>query len=289
MIAISPIMARNGTRSLFVLLALCSWSSPCLWGEDARPRIENSTITVSLDPADGTLGVLDKRTGQQWRQKPAGQGKIISAVTAQRGIAATWHDAGANLDVDLVVQVSESEPEFTISLAATGALKRSLRYPHPFVTEAGTCLVVPMNEGISYPVDDRTVETRTLITYGGHGICMPFWGATDGQRGYMAIMETPDDAAIQIGRFDEKLCVTPVWEAQKGNFGYTRKLRYVFLDKGGHVGMCKRYRAYARQAGLLKTLDEKRRENPNVDLLVGAVNVWYWENDARAMVRELQA
>jgi hypothetical protein len=282
--------ARRSRRlALFVFLALCLWSSPRLRGQEARPRMENATIAVSLDPADGTLSVLDKRTGQPWRQKPAGQGKIVSATATRGGIAAIWHDAATNLDVDVVMKVSESDPEFTLSLSANGPLRRSLRYPHPLVTEAGTYLVVPMNEGISYPVDDQTVETRTLIAYGGHGICMPFWGATDGQRGYMAVLETPDDAAIQIGRIEGKLCVAPVWEGQKGNFGYARKLRYVFFDQGGHVAMCKRYRAYAKETGLLKTLEEKRREDPNVDLLLGAVNVWFWERDALGMVREMKA
>ena len=76
-----------------------------------------------------------------------------------------------------------TNPSVIVTLAAEGDLKRSLRYPHPFVTEAGTYLVVPMNEGISYPVEDTTVETFKLIAYGGHGICMPFWGATDGAAG----------------------------------------------------------------------------------------------------------
>jgi hypothetical protein len=274
---------------LLVLPALCLGPSPRLWGQEARPKMENSTIAVSLDPANGTLSVLDKRTGQPWQQKPAAEGKIISVTVMPGSIAATWHDAATDLNANLVLQVGEGEPEFTLSLSAVGVLKRPLRYPHPFVTEAGTYLVVPMNEGISYPVDDRTVQTRTLIAYGGHGICMPFWGATDGQRGYMAIIETPDDAAIRIGRIEDKLCVAPQWDAQKGNFGYARKLRYVFFDKGGHVAMCKRYRAYAKEAGLLKTLTEKRRENPNVDLLIGAVNVWCWDRDALGIVRDLQS
>ena len=83
--------------------------------------------------------------------------------------------------------------------------------------------------------------------------------------------------------------IAPEWDPQCRAFGYTRKLRYVFLDRGGHVAMAKRYRAYAGQVGLLKTLAEKRRANPNVDLLVGAVNVWCWERDAVAIVREMQA
>ena len=103
------------------------------------------------------------------------------------------------MDIRLVVEIAGRQPEFTIALSAEGEMKRPLRYPHPFVTEAGTYLVVPMNEGISYPVEDATVETFRLIAYGGHGICMAFWGVTDGRQGYMAILETPDDAAIQIG------------------------------------------------------------------------------------------
>lgn len=53
--------------------------------------------------------------------------------------------------------------------------------------------------------------------------------------------------------------------------------------------MCKRYREYARKTGLLKTLAEKRKEIPAVDLLIGAVNVWCWDKDAPAIVREMQA
>jgi hypothetical protein len=146
-----------------------------------------------------------------------------------------------------------------------------------------------MNEGISYPVDDEAIKPRRLIAYGGHGICMPFWGATDGQRGHMAIIETPDDAAIRIRRSNGKLAIQPEWDAQTGQFGYTRRLRYVFFDHGGHVAMCKRYRTYARQAGLVKTLAEKRQSNPDVDLLIGAVNVWCWDRDALAIVRDMKA
>jgi hypothetical protein len=105
----------------------------------------------------------------------------------------------------------------------------------------------------------------------------------------MAIIETPDDAAIRIERIDGKLCIAPEWDSQKGLFGYPRRLRYIFLDKGGHVAICKRYRSYAKEKGLLKTLRQKCSENPNVDLLIGAVNVWYWEKDALAIAREMKS
>ncbi|KPL11758.1 hypothetical protein AMJ85_03005, partial [candidate division BRC1 bacterium SM23_51] len=173
--------------------------------------------------------------------------------------------------------------------SAEGELARPLVFPHPFTAESGAYLVVPMNEGLSYPVDDATIGPMHLVAYGGHGICMAFWGVTDGGAGQMAIIETPDDAAIRIVRADGCLAIAPEWQSQRGRFGYERRLRYVFLDQGGHVAMCKRYRAYAAKIGLLKTLETKRSENPDVDLLIGAVNVWCWERNAPAIARQLQA
>jgi hypothetical protein len=150
-----------------------------------------------------------------------------------------------------------------------------------------------MNEGISYPVDDESIDPMRLIAYGGHGICMAFFGATDGEAGWTAIIETPDDAALRIdrrggGRGNEGLVAAVEWDPQKGRLGYARRLRYVFFDRGGHVAMCKRYRAHAKETGLLKTLAEKRAENPAVDLLAGAVNVWCWEREPVAIVTEMR-
>jgi hypothetical protein len=150
--------------------------------------------------------------------------------------------------------------------------------------------VIPLNEGISYPVDDPSIGETELVAYGGHGICMGFWGAMDDQgRAQMAILETPDDAAIGLRRSDGLLCVQPIWQAQKGEFGYQRRLRYVFLDSGGFVAMCKRYRAYAKEEGRLATLAEKRSRNPKVDLLAGAADIWCWDKAPLKIVTSLKA
>jgi hypothetical protein len=251
--------------------------------------ISNATISLELNTADATLSVTDKRTGKSWQQRPSAEGEILRSAKAWNNIEMTLLHAASGMDVQAVIHLEPDCPEFTVTLSAEGDLERPILFPHPFVTEPGTHLVVPMNEGISYPVEDKTINTIRLIAYGGHGICMAFWGVTDGRQGHMAIIETPDDASIKIGRFNGNLCIAPEWESQKGNFGYARKLRYVFLDEGGHIAMCKRYRRYAQETGKFKTLQEKRRENPNVDLLIGAVNVWCWEQDALTIVREMKS
>jgi hypothetical protein len=280
-------MKTSFNVSIILLVGLFLYS-PVLAATE-KITIDNALISVTLNTDDATFSVIDKRTGQTWRQKSLAKVETIQSAVIKNGIEMTWHQPGLDSDIEVKLLLDEKLPEFTLSLSAKGELERSLKFPHPFVTESGTYLVVPMNEGISYPVEDKTINPRRLITYGGHGICMPFWGVTDGKQGHMAIFETPDDAAIRILRIDEKLCIGPEWVSQKGQFGYTRRLRYIFFDRGGHVAICKRYRSYAQKAGLLKTLKQKRKENPNVDLLIGAVNVWCWEKNALGIVREMKS
>ena len=279
-------MAASWKR-LILLLVVIPYCSPNAAAE--KLSVGNDAISVTVDTDDGTMSVSDKRTGLTWRQKALVKGDVTQTSQSADSIEMTWRQPGLNLDVGVKLRLDADKPEFTVELSAEGSLTSALSFPHPFITEAGTYLLVPMNEGISYPVDDETIKPRWLAAYGGHGICMAFWGVTDGQRGQMTIIETPDDMSIYMQRSDGKLCIEPKWESQKGNFGYTRKLRYVFFDKGGHVAICKRYRLHAEQTGKLKTLEEKRRENPNVDLLIGAVNIWCWENDALTIVREARS
>ncbi len=126
--------------------------------------------------------------------------------------------------------------------------------------------------------------------YGGHGLCMGCWGRTDVTTGVMAIVETPDDAGVHLPRVDGRLCLVPQWESQKGQFGPGRRLRYVFFDDGGYVAMCKRYRQHAQaDRPAARRWRKNAGDNPAVDLLVGAVNVWCWDRDPVPICRDLQA
>jgi hypothetical protein len=255
----------------------------------AELSISNKSISVTLHTADATLSVVDRRAQKTWEQKAFREGVMVkSAKSSGNQIEWTWIQASLGLEGKGTIALDGDSPECVAALSADGAMTRSLTFPHPFTAQPPAYLVVPMNEGISYPVDDASIQPFSLVAYGGHGICMAFFGVTDGATGQMAILETPDDASIRIDRVDGRLVIVPEWQSQKGRFGYERRLRYVFLDKGGHVAICKRYRAYAQKIGLFKTLEAKRGEIPSVDLLIGAVNVWCWDKDAPAIARELQ-
>jgi len=249
----------------------------------------NPSLEVTLSTTDATLAVVDRRTGQAWTQR-AGHGPfVLNAKPVENGFDLRLLESGGAMEVEATIRLDPRLPELIVELAATGEMQASLAYPAPFVTGPGTFLVMPVNEGISYPVDDESLKPMHYYLYGGHGLCMGWWGVTDGDRGLMAVVETPDDAAVRVPRVDGLLCLAPEWVPQRGEFGPTRRIRYVFFDAGGYVAMCKRYREHSKKVGLFKTLAEKRDANPNVDLLVGAVNVWCWDREPVAMCREMQS
>lgn len=253
-------------------------------------NFKNAALEATFNTTECTLTVLDRKAGRRWTQKPFSQEGILKNVAIKDGkLQAVIFHGATGLDLALTMELDGDKPEILVQVSAQGDLPGSIQFPHPFTGEPGDYLVVPMNEGISYPVDDKTISPLHLIAYGGHGICMAFYGVTDGVKGQMAIIETADDASIRIDRREGRLLIVPEWDPQLRKFGYTRKLRYVFFDQGGHVAMAKRYRAYAKQTGLLQTLAEKRQTNPNVDLLIGAVNVWCWDKDSVEIARDMQA
>ncbi|MBU4460537.1 MAG: hypothetical protein KJ579_08220 [Verrucomicrobia bacterium] len=256
----------------------------------AARTIENAAIRLSLDPSTAGLTLTDLRTGTVWSPRKAVDAPWIVTESGVdgRGIAATLVDLSNDLVIRVRAAVDAAKPEVTVSLDATGPLQGSLAWPPAFETAAGQRLIVPMNEGISYPVDDPAVTPMRLVAYGGHGICMAFFGVTAGETGLLSILETPDDAGIRIERPEGgRLAIAPEWVPQRGTFGYGRRLRLVAIDRGGYVAMCKRYREHARQTGLLKPFVEKRRDRPAIDKLAGAANVWFMDGKRTDMGKAL--
>jgi hypothetical protein len=252
--------------------------------------IRNKSLEITLHTADATFAVKDLRSGHTWTQRVQDSPVIVLAASA----------TGEKLDITLLDPIGMRQltaraaldadgSELLLSIHAAGDMTLPLCWPSPFLSSTGQLLIVPVNEGISYPTDDQSLPEMNYVLYGGHGICMPWYGTVEGDTGWMAIIETPDDASLSIHRRDGLLQLAPEWEPQKQHFGPDRVIRYVFVKSGGYVAMAKRYRQYAIKTGLFKTLADKRKTTPAVDLLVGAVNIWCWDEQAVAWCHELQS
>ena len=254
---------------------------------------ENDFLKMSVSGAGAAIAVTDRRTGRVWAPvtsggnvfvtdlRRCGQAMVLALVKAE-----TLETCG------VTVTLMPKSPEVLVTVAGEGEMHQELDYPLAFGTRPGDRLIIPMNEGVSFPVTEADGVPGRLVTYGGHGLCMSFFGVQDDATGsgYMGIVETADDAAVTFRRPQPTapFAAGVSWEAEKGRFGYARRIRYVFFDKGGHVAMCKRYRAYAKAQGKFKPFAEKVRERPNVDRLLGAPNIWCWEKDKVGMAKKFK-
>lgn len=252
--------------------------------------LANDKIRLEVDPAAATFRLRDARSGREWSQHaPKSPLLVVGSESTPDSIRLDLVDPRTILRLNATFTLDPARPELLIKLTGDGPLAGSLAYPYAFATAAGETLIMPVNEGMSYPVDDPSLPPMHYILYGGHGLCMGWWGVVDGPKGLMAIVETPDDASIHVPRVDGRLQLAPNWDPHKGTFGPARKIRYIPVAEGGYVAMAKRYREHAKAIGLFKTLAEKRAANPNIDKLVGAVNVWCWDGKPAPIVRELKA
>lgn len=185
----------------------------------------------------------------------------------------------------------------------------SLHYPCRFgalrtLVDTGF-LVLPFLQGCLVPshhfprqasefwnIDDEyhSVAAETdLPTHSHGGLRMSWAGVTGGGGGWLAILETGDDAGIRVvanydrqDRFDRRrarspypriAAISPWWRPSLGGLRYPRRATLRFLPRANHVSLAKAYREHARQAGLFRPLAEKIAAKPHVERLVGATCV----------------
>jgi hypothetical protein len=193
------------------------------------------------------------------------------------------------------------KPDNSVSLTLSGAgpMEEETAFPGTWRAAAGTSWVIPENEGLLVSADDPYYDQPWGKSfYSGHGgFSMPFIGLTDGRAGWLMIVETPDDAGARFTKPAGGLLSSwqPGWQPARGEWAYPRRVAIRFVPDGGYVGIAKAYRAFAKTKGLLLTLQEKAKANPNVARLPGTVDLWFWkkaeawqaEPDPRAVAQEI--
>ncbi len=261
-------------------------------------RLENRLLSADINNG-GMLTVTDKRNGRIFTKKKFVNGfcknmKKISNSAVQFDLSLSPRS-----EWNITLTLDGEKPEIICKLAADKnmTVPWCFVYPSPFDAEKDERLIVPLNEGMSYPAGELASGPRALgdlwCFAGGYGLCMGFYGIqrdSDGS-GYMAIFETPDDAMLRIKRYNGIYHPGAGWTGSMGKFAYDRKVRLVFLADGGYVKMAKRYREHVKKAGLFKTLAEKIKERRAVDRLPGAANIWWFgpREKSLGIYRELKA
>ncbi len=264
--------------------------------------IETEAIRLELDSRRGTLAVTDKAGGYSWRQPPGASHPggfrnvkplpaPISGLIFEADFGATEGRANT-LRVSIEVSDASNRILITLDMPDRHAEAHAMPFLEPFLldTPCGVLAVADYCNGHVYPVDDYPDRQ----TYGpADRMDMPWVGLCDLDRGFgwLMIVDTSDNADIHFKHYavgDRKLAAPKIiFVSNKRKFSYPRRLIYEFLPKGGYVALAKSFREYARRRGLLVTLAEKAKHNPNVARLFGAPDIW---GDASlAFAREAKA
>lgn len=243
-------------------------------------KLSDINLEVLFDDQTTILTVKDKRCNQIWEQS-AFKNQFSVNGTVQKGNSLSIFISG-KVSLEVNFKLTEASA-LEVNLLADEKLSfDEFSFPSAFKTpNKNFYLLYTDGEGLLLPVDDKEYPLGNGITYNcGGGLSMAWMGITDTQfgKGYMAILETPYDAALRTKREDGLITFSPVWLSSMGQFGYSRKVCYYFFDKGGYVAQCKKYREYIWGKNNVLTLRENQKKIPSIEKMIGAVHIYVWDN-----------
>ena len=272
-------------------------------------QMEQSQLSLELD--QNTLAIRIEAAGIVWQTDPSfvptfetshGTVKFSDAQTIehhrwQSGVGCGWRsryvwlapeNGAVVMDFETIIWVEHSNGDVHAEWIPGQDAERitgqdmailSVNWPGPmaFATiDNSWYTVVNFLQGVLIPNGWPTATDK--LHFNGQ-LCstaayMPWWGQVRPQSGYLAICETPWDAAYSVIHPAGGDCQVAIrWLNSLDRMAYRRQMRYVFFGSCDYNDLCKSYRRYALETGLLTTLREKAARNPRVDKLVGAAFV----------------
>lgn len=252
--------------------------------------LENEWLGLEFNTNNAAFSILDKRTGRKWEPIPGSEHFVVTeAVGIKNSIHARAVSGGAAYQLTLAL--NQSDLKIEIAPVEKGEkLRYPLVYPYPFALAPGNAeLIIPWHSGFRVSADSPLVANQEFMTWGSWnprqwsttGVSMPFFGAIEGDSGFVLIADTAADAAFRtvLQPAGEKMPNTfsIAWQPSKGTLGYTRKALLHFSDQGGYVALAKRYRKYSQDIGRFKSLADKIQDNPEHAKLIGAPQIWIWD------------
>lgn len=263
-----------------------------------RIILENSVLEASCDETAQIWHIEDKRTGKIWQglktpssagAKVVKRGKedlLLELRVGNESYLAHWMLDGKDAILSCEIASDNKDggrKKMPDDLTYPGTLYSGQKDKQLFME-----WVIPTYEGLLFSAGDSPhgIGHRLRGNTGCAGLSMSFFGALDRGAGYIAIIDTPEDMYLWIRaeKLDDntEICgTTPGWLSEKGYLGYNRKIIYQFIPEGGYVKLAKLYREHVEKRGLFKSLREKIAGNPNVEKLLGAVDVWVMSKESK--------
>lgn len=186
----------------------------------------------------------------------------------------------ANCDLEI-----EKDGLITLTVKGEGSLPCDFHYPQSFIREPEAEVLYPICGGVMFKANDKeAVIPQRLALSGGNGLSMGFLGSISNGNWFLNAVMTSADGAVATSRDDNELVRSDIiWIAEKGNWGYERKIRFMW-GEGGITELCLAYREIAKEKGFIVPFTEKVKKVSKVDKMLGAADIWIWNSDAMEML-----
>lgn len=252
-------------------------------------RLETPKLRVEVDPETLTIDVLDKSSETLWKMfgphdadvmiedgQKRREWKSLAELKPQDCWVTPAKDAvltnipAACLSIE-VGFAAEDKVYFEISPLneSDDMHARDVLWPRHFVmpTEKDAYTVWCLDQGALVHGD---CTSRFHHPEGYSEQAMSWHGGFQKGAGYIAIAETPDDMYLAMWHEGDAAASTFIhWLPSMGRFRYSRRVVYQFGKNMDYRVQAKLYREHMKRKGVLVTLDEKIKQNPNVGKLIG--------------------
>ena len=241
-------------------------------------------MTLTLFRETGSVRLMDA-AGYVWmEQYPAQSGfEIIRAEVLPDGIGFTILDPGNHLEITCRYRLEPEKNQLVLTMAAEGAMAEPVNYPPSYRSEAGELVLYPFMEGMTFLAEDTQMKLPPwpILLAGGGYFSMSFLGKVMPNQKWLLCAPITSHEGKLVSSWENGLYRGDLsWIDQKGQWGYTREVRYLWGETDGVTGLCRAYRKIAEEKGFCVTLREKAAQVNKVDRVVGSANFWVWNDDA---------
>ncbi len=262
------------------LLASLIFFMTCLIfsGNSKEWSLSDNKLEVRFDDQTALFSVTDKRHGKIWQQLPSKETFTVQKTEKTGNSLKVKFSGKYEFEMEIILT-----PFSSVEILISGnemMQMGELTFPSAFKIPADHYILMTDGEGLLLPVNDLEYPVGNGYTYNcGGGLSMAWMGVVDDklEAGFMAILETPYDAALQTKRVDGLVTFSPVWQPSLGKFGYARKITYHFFDKGGYMAQAKTYRKYVWEKNKIISLKEKLNRFPAMGKMLGGVHIYVWD------------
>lgn len=237
--------------------------------------IENDQVKAVVQLPSLSINFLNKTSSKSYQTGMA-QFALVSSVEQINPMSIKVNGKMQNIaksDISIVYTLEAKALKMTINGDSTLSFNTDFQFPGMIPSQPNDNLIVPRGTGIMFPVSSNN-PFGTYQTFAWKST-MSFVGVTNLTDGYMIATDDQYDAEFQFEKpvgqnlYSFKLQHKPA----KNMLGYNRTIYMVLVDHG-YVEMCSWYRSHAEKLGYVKTMDQKKADNPNIDKLIGAVDFW---------------